>query len=91
MDSIVEKYNNFKIFLEDVPNVSSVYIGILKTVDINMFFKTLDAHKDKTPNEIALLICQRAEIDINNVPEAMKNKFNRYIEYFIEIKNTLNM
>lgn len=91
METVNIKFENFKSFLEKIPGVNPMYVSMLKVCNLDTFFLTLNQHKGLKACEIMVLIANKAELNIDNIETDVKKRFERYIEYFQEIKDTINM
>lgn len=82
METIEQRFENFKNFLNTIPGIDSKYIILIGQCNLNVFLTGIDQHKDKTIEELTKYISEVAKIDLNNIPIEMKSKFTRYLEYF---------
>lgn len=83
------KFENFKRFLINIPDISQLYIQAINFCTLDKFITGLTQYKDKTMAQLINDICLKANIDLNSIDEPTKVKFTRYIEYFKMSNNPL--
>lgn len=84
------KFENFKRFLINIPDISQLYIQAINFCTLDKFLTGLAQYKDKTMAQLINEICLKSNIDLNKIDEPTKVKFTRYIEYFKELSVTIN-
>jgi hypothetical protein len=87
MDVVEQKYKNFIQFLDNHLN-NPTYIVMLSNISCDQFLQRLKGEK-KTPKEITEKICSNFNIDIKQYSSDIKQKFERYLEYFIKVSETI--
>ena len=88
MDSIEQKFTNFKSFLvETFPDVQEV--GLFSAlVPLDMSLETLHLRavtNGKTIDQLVDRICTKVNVSKDSFSPEIIAKFTRYIQYFIEI------
>lgn len=91
IQEIEQKFNNFKEFMKSIEDISFKYTMLLDQCDMPTFLHGLTTYKGDTIEQMVSKLCQKADININNVSEEQKNKFKRYIEFFQEVITILKI
>lgn len=90
MEEANKKYNNFISFLKDnITQRHHAYFNILSTVPLANFLDSLKQHDGKSPHEITCTICEKLSINMEEYSDDIKNRFERYIEYFQKCSKTM--
>jgi hypothetical protein len=87
MEVVEEKFKNFIKFLETHVN-NPTYIVMLSNISCDQFLQRLKAEQ-KSPKEITEKMCINFNININQYSAEIKNKFERYLEYFIKVSEII--
>ena len=88
MDSVNQKFTNFKSFLVDIaPDVQEVNL-FKALVPLDLFLETLHLRtvtNGKTIDQLVDRICTKVNVSRESFPPEIQQKFTRYISYFIDI------
>jgi hypothetical protein len=90
MDSIENRYNNFKQFCLKL-KPENEYVQMLQTVTLPAFVQAIKLRLDErqSTDTIFEAIVQKCEIDVKDVLVEDMAKFKRYIEYFSDVVRAL--
>jgi hypothetical protein len=84
MEEVKLKYNNFTNFLKEHIKDGS-YLALLSTVSVEKFLEKLKEQQNKSPQEITKDLCSKCNLNIQDYPKDVIEKFERYIQYFQKI------
>jgi hypothetical protein len=86
MDIIEKKFENFKVFLKTIDNISATYLQIIEVVSLDQFLTGLkQQYSDKTANELIQEVAKKSGVNLHEINEDTKLKFVRYITYFKQV------
>ena len=90
MDIIETKYKNFQQFCQTM-KPDNEFVKILQTTPLPLFLQTIKSKTDQNLNsdDVCNLVLEKAQIQQSDVQKDIMEKFKRYIEYFLEIVQTI--
>ena len=88
MEIVEQKFGNFVNFIrENIKN--STYASLLGTVNVNTFLAGLKPHENKIAKEVTLIVCDKFNIKKEDYSSEVIAKFERYIDYFLQVVRTM--
>ena len=85
MEEVELRYVNFKAFILQIPNVSTLYAQAINMTSLAGFLDRLRHHKHQSNDELINEMAKVANIDLNSIDPDVKVKFVRYLTYFRKV------
>jgi hypothetical protein len=86
MDIVEKKFENFKVFLKTIDNISAIYLQIIEMVSLDQFLTGLkQQYANKTANKLIQKVAKKSGVNLHKINEDTKLKFVRYITYFKQV------